>query len=108
MVASRACDGLEGDAARFCSRSNSALCPQDPSCKLCGASCEDALHFVSCYPILDSARLSLLSSAPPPIASLLPDPSLNPRDFCDVLLGVNWIDSVLLQRFLYCISPALA
>ena len=93
------CDGLEGDAARFRSRTNSALCPQDPSCKLCGASCEDALHFVSCCPILDSARLSLLSSAPPPVASLLPDPSLNPRDFCDVLLGVNWIDSALLQRF---------
>ena len=48
---------------------------------------------------LYSARLSLLSSAPPPVASLLPDPSLNPRDFCDVLLGVNWIDSALLQRF---------
>ena len=47
--------------AHFRSRSTSALCPQDPSCKLCGASCEDALHFVSCCPILDSARLSLLS-----------------------------------------------
>ena len=54
------CDGLECDAARFRSRSTSALCPQDPSCKLCGASCEDALHFVSIL-----VRLSLLSSAPP-------------------------------------------
>ena len=36
---------------------------------------------------------------PPPIASLLPDPSLNPRNFRDVVLGVNWIDSVPLQRF---------
>ena len=65
------CDGLECDAARFRSRSNSALCLHDSSCKLCGAPCEDALHFISCCPSLASARLSLLSSAPPPVASLL-------------------------------------
>ena len=77
--------------ARFRSRSTSALFPQDPACKLCGAPCEDALHFVSCCP---SLATSLLSSAPPPVASLLPDPSLNPRDFLDVVLGVRWIASV--------------
>ena len=65
------CHGLECDAALFRSRSTSVLRSQDPSCKLCGAPCEDALHFVSS---LATARLSLFSSAPPPVALLLPDP----------------------------------
>lgn len=41
------CDGLKKDAARFSRQKNAANIVVDPSCKLCGTVCEDAIHFVS-------------------------------------------------------------
>ena len=47
------CHGLESDACRFSSRSNGQACG-DPSCKLCGAQLEDAPHFISTCPSLET------------------------------------------------------
>ena len=69
------CDGLEKDAARFRSRNN-GITPADPSCKVCGDPIEDAFHFVSCCPALESERVRLISSAPPSVLS---------RRYCQIM-----------------------
>ena len=62
------CDGLEKDAARFRSR-NTGRPAGDPTCKLCGADSEDAVHFIFSCQALSVRRRGLLSGAPPIITS---------------------------------------
>ena len=79
----------------------------DPSCKLCDASCEDALQS-KVYLLLNSHfceafQSSLLLFCPASHCSLTL--LLNPRDFrdaCDAMRFRDAIDSVPLQRFCSC------
>ena len=92
------CDGLEKDAVRFRSRNN-GITPADPSCKLCGDPIEDAFHFVSCCPALESERVRLISSAPPSVQALLPNHVTSVKEFSDVILGINWLSDRETQLF---------
>ena len=91
------CDGLESDAARFRSRSRGAV--SDPSCEMCGAPVDDARHFISCCPALEDKRRTLFAGLPCSLRSQLPDHHVNPSDFADVILGVDWIDDRNIQCF---------
>ena len=95
------CDGLEHDAARFWYR-NTGAAPSDPSCKLCGHDQEDAVHFIAVCPRLENARLEALAVAPPISDNILPNRSVNPREYTEIMLGTSWIDDPTFQRF--CIS----
>ena len=95
------CHGLESDACRFSSRSNGQA-RGDPSCKLCGAPLEDAPHFISTCPSLETKRRELLGHAPPQLQDLeqeLPDPARDPDLFAHVMLGINWVEDIELQAF---------
>ena len=94
------CDGLEKDAARFRSR-NTGRPAGDPTCKLCGADSEDAVHFIFSCQALSVRRRGLLSGAPPIISSTFTDStsSSNPQTFADVILGTCWINDPEVQSF---------
>lgn len=95
------CDGLEHDAARFRQRATGAP-PSDPSCKLCGHHKEDATHFVAVCPRLNAARCSALAEAPPIASRVLPDRTVEPQKFTEIMLGTCWIEDSPFQCF--CIS----
>ena len=60
---------------------------------------EDAFHFVSCCPALESDRVRLISSAPPSVQALLPNHVTSGKEFSDVILGINWLSDRETQLF---------
>ena len=106
------CDSLEKDAARFRMR-NTTHSPHDPSCKLCLGSTEDAHHFVAVCPSLKDKRQRLLANVPSAVRTFIPDHSMRPLKFTNVILGTEWIDELEVQTFIidflqqlrtYCLS----
>ena len=93
------CDGLELDASRFRTRRTSSS-PGDPSCKLCHSEPEDPAHFILRCPFLALRRSELLSGCPDNIAPHIPDPSVDPDRFIDVMTGVEWIADKATQIFI--------
>ena len=88
------CDGLEADACRFRARkylgaTGSAIC------RLCGLEPEDPAHFIARCTSLSLPRASLLQDTIPSLAPLC---SSDPVRFVRVILGVDWIADVELQR----------
>ena len=67
----------------------------DPSCKLCDAELEDAPHFISTCPSLETKRRELLRHTPPQLQDQepeLPDPARDPDLFAHVMLGIDWVE----------------
>ena len=88
------CDCLEADACRFRARkylgaTGSAIC------RLCGLEPEDPAHFIARCTSLSLPRASLLQDTIPSLAPLC---SSDPVRFVRVILGVDWIADVELQR----------
>ena len=96
------CDGLEHDAACFRTRSHYGALPGDSSCKLCNVEVEDPEHFVSLCPVQSACRDDLLALAKPQVRESLPNSAMHPSAFCDVILGMCWIDD--LDTLKLCIS----
>ena len=91
------CHGLEADVCRFTSNVT-----RDPTCKLCTLEPEDPAHFIYRCPALSPFRD--LSIFPPDLqSSFCSDPSA----FVDIMLGINWIDDLPLQRSIICFLTAL-
>ena len=90
------CDGLELDASRFRTRRTSS----SPSCKLCHSAPEGPTHFILRCPSLALRRSELLSDCPDNIAPHIPDPSVDPDGFTDVMTGVEWIPDKATQIFI--------
>ncbi len=91
------CDGLEKDAASFTLRKG-LFFVGDPSCKLCGALCEIAPHFISQCSSLSDIRTSMLSSADRNVRDKLPNSNVFLIEFMKSILGINWINHT--QEFL--------
>ena len=94
--------GLEHDASRFRYR-NTGAPRADASCKLCGHSKEDAVHFVATCHLLEDARSAALAEAPPPLSDLLPCRADDPTKFTELMLGTC---GSMTQRFNPCASPS--
>ena len=89
------CHSLESDACRFSSRSNRQAYG-DPSCKLCGAQFEDAPHFISTCPSLETKHRELLRHAPPTTAGPTQHVTkIYLHTSCSELTGLNPTPSVL-------------
>ena len=95
------CAGLEQDASRFRHRNRDACIQGDPTCKLCGAATEDAIHFIATCPALLEHRLSVLATAPKSVKVNIPDCATDPIQFAHMMLdlGVDWIDHHPTQMF---------
>ena len=89
------CDGLNHDTSRF--RNRKVANPAQ--CCLCSLGTEDAEHFISKCPALSAERQSMLNNSQSAIRNQLPDPELNPRDFMNVITGIEWIEDFELQKF---------
>ena len=71
----------------------------DASCKLCGHTVEDAIHFVvTCHP-LEGARSDTLGELPPSISKVLPCRVHYLQKFTELILGTCWVDDVAFQSF---------
>ena len=92
------CHGLESDTSRFSSQSNGQACG-DPSCKLCGAQLEDAPHFISSCPALETKHRELLRHAP--LQLELPNHACDPDLFAHIMLKTDWIEDIQAQVFLH-------
>ncbi len=94
------CDGLEADASRFRYRKGPSQ-PGDPSCKLCNLhEPETPAHFIAHCPAISPRRQELLAGAPDHVRPLLPDITLAPDHFFNVMIGSDWIDDPVTQSFI--------
>ena len=68
----------------------------------CGTQLEDAPHFISTCPSLETKCRELLRHAPPQLQDQepeLPDPVRDPDLFAHVMLGIDWVEDIKLQVF---------
>ena len=90
---------LHVDASRFRTR-RTTTSPGDPYCKLCHSEPEDPAHLILRCPSFALRRSELLSGCPDDIAPHIPDPSVDPDSFIDVMTGVEWIPDKATQIFI--------
>ncbi len=87
------------NASRVCFRYRKGPSqPGDPSCNLHEP--ETPAHFIAHCPALSPRRQELLAGAPDHVRPLLPDITLAPDHFFNVMIGSDWMDDPATQSFI--------
>ena len=92
------CDGLEADASRFRYRHLPTIPQSSATCRICKSGSEDPARFIAHCCGLSSVRELLLLNSPPRY-NLIDLLHSDAEAFCNIILGIEWIDNSDLQQF---------